>query len=134
MSTRRNVTTSAGGWSRFYRVIRAIPRGRVATYGAIAALAGQPRAARQVGFALAALVGHSAKVPWQRVLGARGRGFAAVTIGDPVAAARQRALLEAEGVGFDARGRVSLALFGWQRAHRPRRDPKSSASAITKKG
>jgi len=104
------------GWARFYRVIRAIPRGRVATYGAIAALAGEPRSARQVGFALAALVGPRSDVPWQRVLGARGRGFAAITIQDPGSAARQRALLEAEGVVFDARQRVELAVYGWKRA------------------
>jgi methylated-DNA-protein-cysteine methyltransferase related protein len=103
------------GWSVFYRVVRRIPRGRVATYGGIALLAGKPRAARQVGYALAALRGTAHAIPWQRVLGARPRGHAAISILDPVGAAVQRRLLEDEGVRFDARGRVELAEFGWPR-------------------
>jgi len=105
------------GWQAYYRVVRRIPRGRVTTYGAVAMLCGRPRAARQVGFALAALRGASHRIPWQRVLGARPRGLAAVSILDPMGAAVQRDLLEREGVAFDDRGRVSLERFGW----RPRR-------------
>ncbi len=105
------------GWTAYYRIVRRIPRGRVATYGQIALLAGRPRAARQVGFAMAALRGTRHRVPWQRVLGARPRGAAAVSILDPMGAAVQRVLLEREGVAFDAKGRVSLERFGW----RPRR-------------
>jgi methylated-DNA-protein-cysteine methyltransferase-like protein len=102
------------GWSVFYRVIRRIPRGRVSTYGAVAAIAGRPRSARHVGFALAALQAGAHDVPWQRVLGGRGRHFAAVTIRDPVGGALQRELLEREGVRFDERGRVDLDVFGWR--------------------
>ena len=102
------------GWSAFYRVVRRIPRGRVTTYGQVALLAGKARAARQVGFALAALRGAKHRVPWQRVLGARPRARAAVTILDPMGAAVQRALLEKEGVAFDDRGFVSLERFGWK--------------------
>lgn len=104
------------GWSRYYAIVRRVPRGRVTTYGAVALLAGRPRAARQVGFAMAALRGAAHGVPWQRVLGARPRGRAAVSILDPMGAAVQRALLEAEGVAFDARGRVDLAAHGWPAA------------------
>ena len=57
--------------ARLWQVVRRIPRGRVATYGQIAALAGLPRAARQVGYALHALSDGSG-VPWQRVVNARG--------------------------------------------------------------
>jgi methylated-DNA-protein-cysteine methyltransferase-like protein len=103
------------GWSSFYRVVRRIPRGRVTTYGVVAVLAGKPRAARQVGFALAALRGTRHDVPWHRVLGARPRGMAAVSILDPVGAAVQRKLLEQEGVAFDDRGRVALGRVGWPR-------------------
>jgi methylated-DNA-protein-cysteine methyltransferase-like protein len=102
------------GWAVFYRVIRRIPRGRVTTYGAVALLAGKPRAARQVGFALAALRGSKHRIPWQRVLGARPRRWAAVTILDPMGAGVQRALLEKEGIAFDARGLVSLERYGWK--------------------
>ncbi len=104
------------GWSVYYRVVRRIPRGRVATYGEVALVAGKPGAARQVGFALAALRGSVHDVPWQRVLGARPRGHAAISLLDPVGAAVQRTLLEAEGVAFDERDRIDLARFGWKSA------------------
>ena len=110
------------GWSGFYAVVRRIPRGRVATYGQVALLAGRPRAARHVGYAMAALRGTRHRVPWQRVLGARPRGLAAVSILDAMGAATQRLLLEREGVRFDERGRVDLAGFGW----RPRRPSRAA--------
>lgn len=106
------------GWSIYYRVVRRIPRGRVTTYGEVALAAGKPRGARQVGYALAALRGTVNDVPWQRVLGARGRGMAAISILDAVGAAVQRKLLEDEGVAFDERGRVSLERYGWRRGRR----------------
>src|SRR5512133_2015034 len=109
------------GWSVFYRVVRRIPRGRVATYGDVALAAGKARAARQVGFALAALRGAKHDVPWQRVLGARPRDMAAISILDPMGAAVQQQLLEREGVRFDDRGRVDLGRFGWRRRDARRR-------------
>jgi methylated-DNA-protein-cysteine methyltransferase related protein len=111
------------GWSVFYRIVRRIPRGRVATYGAVALAAGKPRAARQVGFALAALRGSVHDVPWQRVLGARPRGHAAISLLDPVGAAVQRRLLEEEGVAFDERGRIDLARYGWRTGQSARGAP-----------
>lgn len=108
-------------WDRFYGVIRRVPKGRVTTYGAVALAAGFPRAARHVGYALAALRGGRHDVPWQRVLAARPRGFAAISIKDPMGAAVQRQLLEAEGVAFDSRERVSLAEFGWPKAAKAKR-------------
>jgi methylated-DNA-protein-cysteine methyltransferase-like protein len=97
------------GWERYYRIVAKIPRGKVTTYGAVAKIAGRPRAAREVGYALAALPGGERRVPWQRVLGKRGR-FAVISIANP---SRQKKLLAAEGVRFDARGRVSLEEYGW---------------------
>jgi methylated-DNA-protein-cysteine methyltransferase-like protein len=116
------------GWAGYYRIVRRIPAGRVATYGDVALAAGKPRAARQVGFALAALRGTRHDVPWQRVLGARPRGHAAVSILDPMGAAVQRKLLEDEGVRFDERSRVDLARYGWRR-RRPTRAPRREARA-----
>jgi methylated-DNA-protein-cysteine methyltransferase-like protein len=100
-------------YERFYRVVRRIPRGRVATYGQVAALAGLPRGARLAGYALSALRNTRHDVPWQRVLGARGAGKAGVSLKDPMGAAVQRDLLEREGVAFDGRGRVDLSRAGW---------------------
>ncbi len=100
----------------FYEVARRIPRGKVATYGQVAALAGRPRGARLCGYALSALRSTVHDVPWQRVLGARGAGRAGISLRDPVGAAAQRALLEREGVVVDGRGRVELARFGWRPA------------------
>ena len=101
------------GWRAYYRVVARIPSGQVATYGQVAMLAGKPRAARQVGYALSALRGTRHAIPWQRVLGSRARGLGAISILDPMGSAVQRALLEDEGVEVDERGRVSLARFGW---------------------
>jgi methylated-DNA-protein-cysteine methyltransferase-like protein len=103
----------------FYRVVCRIPRGRVATYGQVAALAGRPRGARLCGYALSALRNTVHDVPWQRVLGARGAGRAGISLRDPMGAAAQRALLEREEVAVDARGRVDLARFGWRPRGRP---------------
>ena len=106
---------AASSWELYYRVIRRIPRGRVATYAQVAFLAGRPRAARQVGYALAALRGTRHRVPWQRVLGRRSARWAGISIRDAFGAAAQRALLEGEGVSVDERGRVSLERFGWRK-------------------
>jgi methylated-DNA-protein-cysteine methyltransferase-like protein len=116
------------GWSAFYRIVRRIPRGRVATYGDVALAAGKPRAARQVGFALAALRGARHDVPWQRVLGARPRGHAGISILDPVGAAVQRKLLEEEGVRFDDLGRIALARYGWRGTRSTSRSTSKSKS------
>jgi methylated-DNA-protein-cysteine methyltransferase-like protein len=96
-------------WERVYAVVRRIPRGRVATYGDVAALAGLPGRAREVGWALHALDDES-RVPWQRVVNARGEVSAR---GEPAAARVQRALLEREGVRFGANGRIDLAKRRW---------------------
>lgn len=101
-------THAKAGWSAVYRVTRGIPRGAVATYGRVAEAAGMPRAARQVGWALHAL-GPEDDVPWHRVVNARGEISAR---GEREIEALQRALLEAEGVEFDARGRIDIERFG----------------------
>ena len=101
--------SAPSSYARIYAVVRRIPKGRVATYGQIAELAGLPRQARQVGYALAAL--RDARVPWQRVINARGE-ISARSVAGPDAL--QRALLEREGVAFDANGRVSLRAHLWQ--------------------
>jgi len=98
--------------------VRRIPRGRVATYGEVAALAGFAHAPRLAGYALHALP-EGTPLPWHRVVGAGGRLSLARL--SPAGALTQRLRLEAEGVSFDPRGRVRLALHGWKRGPRARR-------------
>jgi len=99
-----------GSYARIHAVVRRIPRGRVATYGQVAALAGLAGHARQVGYALHALAEDSA-VPWQRVVNTRGEVSPRRTPGwDGL----QRALLEREGIAFDARGRIDLERRRWR--------------------
>jgi len=112
-------------WKQIYRVVSRIPRGRVATYGQVAELAGLPHGAREVGWALAALFDDPTAVPWQRVINARGQvSPRRSSAGD----LEQRVRLEAEGVRFDARGKVDLERYAWRprarvqsRARRKRR-------------
>jgi len=95
---------------RIWRTVRRIPVGRVATYGQVAEVAGLPRQARLVGYALHALP-EGSDVPWHRVIGAAG------TISLPADSpshAVQRALLEEEGVPVTGRGRIDLARFRWR--------------------
>lgn len=61
-----------GFFERAYDVVRQIPRGRVATYGQIAAMMGEPRKARYVGFAMHASPGVAGGVPCHRVVFADG--------------------------------------------------------------
>ena len=102
--------TSGYSYQRIYQIVRSIPKGRVATYGQVAQLAGLRGQARQVGYALHALA-EDEDVPWQRVINARGevslRGY---NDNDRL----QRMLLEEEGVRFDRRGRIDLERYRWR--------------------
>lgn len=97
-----------GSHQRIHDVVARIPRGRVATYGQIARIARLPGQARLVGYALHALPAGS-RLPWQRVVNAQG----AISVGGE-SGARQRKLLEGEGVRFDGRGRIDLKKFQWR--------------------
>lgn len=101
---------------RIYSAVRRIPRGRVATYGQIARIAGLPGRARQVGYALHALTGATA-VPWQRVVNASG----GISLRPMSGGISQRLLLEKEGVRFNAGGRIALNKFGWRPRNRSSR-------------
>ncbi len=95
-------------YEAYYAVIRAIPRGRVMTYGDIAREAGHPRWARRVGYALSSL--NDPRVPWWRVVNAAGR----ISRGGgrtPEGVDLQRDLLEAEGVEIDLEGVINLDVF-----------------------
>jgi methylated-DNA-protein-cysteine methyltransferase-like protein len=95
---------------RILEVVRAIPRGRVATYGQVAELAGIPRGHR---IAARTMKTAAPGVPWQRVLARKDARRAQISIQEPEHAERQRKLLAREGVRFDASGFVVLRDFGW---------------------
>ena len=92
---------------RVLEIVRAIPRGRVLTYGQVALLVGTPRAARQVG---RVLYYSGRQVPWQRVINRYG-GLSTYKIGS---GQEQRQLLEAEGVRFSTEGTVDLKKYQWR--------------------
>ena len=89
---------------RVYAAARQIPSGRVASYGCLAALAGNPRAARIVGYVMHTCPAQ-AHVPCHRVVNRDGRLCPSYT--------EQRELLTAEGVCFLPDGRVDMTRFSW---------------------
>ncbi len=101
---------SLNAYDLIWAVVRRIPRGRVATYGQVAALAGLPGRARLAGYALHASSPDS--LPWHRVVNAAGR--LSLARHDAAGGMTQRIRLEREGVRFDARGRVRLAAHLWR--------------------
>ena len=96
-------------YQRVVRLIRSIPRGKVATYGQIAEYAGNPRAARQVSYIL-----HSSSerenLPWQRVINSKGR----ISMKPGRGYELQKKLLEDEGIVFDEEDAVDLKRFLWR--------------------
>jgi methylated-DNA-protein-cysteine methyltransferase related protein len=114
----RAITPATGTHQRIYAAVRAIPRGRVSTYGSVARLAGLEGQARLVGYALAALRDGSS-VPWHRVINAQGK--LSLERAGSSSGTTQRLRLAREGVTVDAAGRVSLPRFGWKLATGRRR-------------
>jgi methylated-DNA-protein-cysteine methyltransferase-like protein len=94
------------GTARIVAVLKGVPRGEAWSYGAVAAAAGFPNGARQVVRILHAL-GAKEALPWHRIV--RADGSIALRPGEGFEL--QRALLEAEGVGVDKRGRVAPDRF-----------------------
>ncbi len=96
-------------FQRVYEVVARVPRGKVVTYGQIAAALGDPRQARTVGWAL-----HSTPewlvIPWHRVVNGSGGISLRHTIGERNV---QRELLEDEGIVFNQDGRLDLKRYRW---------------------
>lgn len=97
-------------YERIYDVVRRIPRGFVASYGQVARLAGNPRWARVVGYALH-VNPDPAGIPCYRVVTHDGRTAAAFAFGG---ADIQRAMLEADGIEFLQNGKVDMVRFSWR--------------------
>lgn len=98
-----------GMFQKFYEVVKAVPRGKVASYGQVAALAGHPRSARFVGYALHANP-EPGVIPCHRVVFKDGSLCAGFAFGGPGV---QRELLEAEGVAFTDADHVDMSTCQW---------------------
>lgn len=94
-------------FEKIYEVVKQIPKGRVATYGQVARLAGNPHWSQIVGYALH-VNPNPDEIPCFRVVNRFGETAAAFSFGGKDA---QRALLESEGVRFDNEGRVLMDEF-----------------------
>ena len=94
--------------ARAIEIMRSIPRGKVATYAQVAAVAGSPLAARQVVRVLHSL-SRSARLPWQRVINSRG----SISLPRGAGFEEQKALLEAEGVRVKEDGRIDMKKYLW---------------------
>lgn len=102
------VDETPGYRERVYEIVRRIPSGRVMNYGQIAEMLGEGYTARTVGFVM-----HSAEeetTPWHRVINAQGGCSTGRVVMPPD---KQRRMLEAEGVEFNARGRCDLRRYRW---------------------
>ncbi|HET8630700.1 MAG TPA: MGMT family protein [Thermomicrobiales bacterium] len=95
--------------ARIYALVRACPPGRATSYGALGAAIGHPRGARMVGWFMNATPDRL-QVPAHRVVSKDGTLSGGWAFGGKE---RMRALLEAEGVAFDAQGRVNMRAHGW---------------------
>ena len=96
-------------YDAIYQIIDRIPKGRVATYGQVAALSGLFRGARRVGYALR-IVPSERKLPWHRVVNAQGQISKRWEMG---CEELQRDLLESEGVEFNEGNKISLEHYQW---------------------
>lgn len=97
-------------FQRVYRLVKKVPRGRVVTYGQVAAMLGDPRAARTVGWALHAINDPHSGIPWHRVINASGR----LSYCNAHSAILQRKLLEAEGIKFRKDDSIDLEKYRWR--------------------
>ncbi|HEY6726996.1 MAG TPA: MGMT family protein [Polyangiaceae bacterium] len=107
---RPSAPAEASPFERVQRLVRRIPRGRVATYGQLSRWIDGRLTPVGVGWAIRAA--GETKIPWQRVVNAQG-GIST----DNQHPGLQRAMLEAEGVRFGRDGRIDLTRYGW---HGPR--------------
>ena len=103
--------TPTMSWNqKVWQLVRCIPKGRVASYGQLAAMLGFPRKARHVGSALRQLP-EGQDVPWHRVIQSGGAiAFATESEGYWV----QRTLLESEGVLPGPSGKINFKKYGWK--------------------
>lgn len=97
-------------FEKIYEIVKQIPSGRVATYGQIAALAGNPRMSRIVGYALH-VNPNPDRIPCFRVVNRFGETSGSFAFGGPD---EQRRLLELDGIEFESDGRIDLEKYIWR--------------------
>ena len=107
-SERNRKAQTVGFTEKAKKVMKKVPRGKVATYGQVAALAGNPRAARQVVRVLHACSDKD-KLPWQRIVNSRG----GISLKRGQGYELQKAMLRDEGICFDENDLIDLARFQW---------------------
>lgn len=96
-------------FEKIYEVVKTIPKGKVTTYGQVALLAGNPRWARVVGYALHKNP-HPGIIPCHRVVTRNGEVAKSFAFGGENV---QRELLENEGIVFKSDGTIDLKKYGW---------------------
>ena len=94
-------------FEKIYEVVKSIPKGKVATYGQVALLAGNPRWARVVGYALH-VNPEPGIIPCHRVVNREGKVAPGFAFGGEGV---QRQLLESEGIVFESDGRIDLEKY-----------------------
>ncbi len=101
---------TTGFFEKVWALVAQIPYGKVASYGQIATMLGNPRAARTVGWALSSTP-KEMDIPWHRVINSKGQ----ISLGDTCASGEiQKNLLESEGIEINARGQIDLQKYGWK--------------------
>lgn len=97
-------------FNQIYNVVQKIPKGKVATYGTVARMAGNPRWSRVVGYALHVNPAPGI-IPCHRVVNREGKTAATFAFGGGDI---QRQMLEQEGVVFESDGHIDLSKYGWK--------------------
>jgi methylated-DNA-protein-cysteine methyltransferase-like protein len=105
--SKRKSTATGGPFERVWRIVKRVPRGRVVTYGQLARIIEHRLSPVGVGWAVRAAP--EGTIPWHRVVNSRG-GIST----EREHPGLQRAMLEAEGIRFDAEGQLDLARVGWK--------------------
>jgi len=108
-STMRLMRMTENFYQRVKEIIKAIPPGKVATYGQIAACAGNPRGARQVAWVLHAS-SRKDNLPWHRVVNSKG----GISLEPNYGYEMQKALLEKEGVTFNDDDTIDFDRYLWR--------------------
>ena len=105
----QNAPQSEDFTKRVITVLKSVPVGKVATYGQIAFLAGNPYGARQIAWILNSC-SKKEKLPWHRIVNGKGK----ISLGEDQGYEEQMFLLKREGVEFDRNGKIDFSKYLWR--------------------